>query len=89
MRFIDRDEVRARLTYDLCIPIVRDAMIAFSTGETRQLLRGIIPLQGDRLFGVMPGARRTVRGQADQHRPGKLRQGTLVAPGDRGALRPR
>jgi ornithine cyclodeaminase/alanine dehydrogenase-like protein (mu-crystallin family) len=56
MRLIDREEVRARLTYDLCIPIVRDAMIAFSIGETRQLLRGIIPLSGDRLFGVMPGA---------------------------------
>lgn len=56
MRFIDREEVRARLTWDICIPIVREAMLAFSKGETRQLLRGIIPLQGDRLFGVMPGA---------------------------------
>ncbi|MGD9979705.1 MAG: ornithine cyclodeaminase family protein, partial [Hyphomonadaceae bacterium] len=45
-----------RLTYDLCIPIVRDAMIAFSKGETRQLLRSIIPLGDGRLFGVMPGA---------------------------------
>jgi len=56
MRMIDRDEVRERLTYDLCIPIVRDAMIAFSTGETRQLLRSIIPLGEGRLFGIMPGA---------------------------------
>ena len=30
MRFIDRDEVARRLTYELCIPIVRKAMIAFS-----------------------------------------------------------
>ena len=37
MRFIDREEVAKRLTYDLCIPIVRDAMIAFSRGETKQL----------------------------------------------------
>ncbi|HCC58808.1 MAG TPA: ornithine cyclodeaminase [Solibacterales bacterium] len=56
MRFIDRDEVARRLTYDLCIPIVRDAMIAFSRGETKQLLRSILPLSEGRLFGVMPGA---------------------------------
>lgn len=56
MRFIDREEVARRLTYELCIPIVRDAMIAFSRGETKQLLRSIIPLGGGRLFGVMPGA---------------------------------
>src|SRR5580698_10648088 len=56
MRFIDREEVARRLTYDVCIPIVRDAMIAFSRGETRQLLRSMIPLAEGRLFGVMPGA---------------------------------
>jgi ornithine cyclodeaminase len=56
MRFIDQEEVAQRLTYELCIPIVRDAMIAFSKGETKQLLRSIIPLSGGRLFGVMPGA---------------------------------
>jgi ornithine cyclodeaminase/alanine dehydrogenase-like protein (mu-crystallin family) len=56
MRFIDREEVARRLTYEMCIPIVRDAMIAFSKGETRQLLRSIIPLADGRMFGVMPGA---------------------------------
>ncbi len=56
MRLIDRAEVRERLTYALCIPIVREAMIAFSAGETRQLLRSIIPLAEGRLFGIMPGA---------------------------------
>jgi ornithine cyclodeaminase len=56
MRFIDREEVGRRLTYEVCIPIVRDAMIAFSRGETRQLLRSIILLSEGRLFGVMPGA---------------------------------
>jgi ornithine cyclodeaminase len=56
MRFIDRDEVARRLTYEVCIPIVREAMIAFSRGETKQLLRSIIPLSEGRLFGVMPGA---------------------------------
>jgi ornithine cyclodeaminase/alanine dehydrogenase-like protein (mu-crystallin family) len=56
MRLIDREEVQARLTYDVCIPLVRQAMIALSRGETRQLLRSIIALGGGRLFGVMPGA---------------------------------
>jgi ornithine cyclodeaminase/alanine dehydrogenase-like protein (mu-crystallin family) len=35
---------------------VREAMIAFSRGETKQLLRSIIPLSEGRLFGIMPGA---------------------------------
>ncbi len=56
MRFIDREEVAKRLTYEKCIPIVRQAMIAFSRGETKQLLRSIIFLSEGRLFGVMPGA---------------------------------
>ncbi len=56
MRFIDRDEVARRLTYERCIPAVRAAMIAFSNGETKQLLRQIIPLDDGRLFGAMTGA---------------------------------
>ena len=56
MRFISREEISRRLTYEMCIPIVRQAMIAFSKGETKQLLRSIITLSDGRLFGVMPGA---------------------------------
>ncbi len=56
LRFIDRQEVARRLTYEVCIPIVRQAMIALSKGETSQLLRSIVPLSEGRLFGVMPGA---------------------------------
>jgi ornithine cyclodeaminase len=56
MRFIDAEEVGQRLTYDICIPLMRAAMIAFSGGQTRQPLRAIVPLDGDNLFGVMPGA---------------------------------
>jgi hypothetical protein len=44
MRVIDREEVARRLTYEVCIPIVRQAMMAFSKGDTRQLLRSVIPL---------------------------------------------
>src|ERR1700733_5985245 len=56
MRFIDREEVARRLTYEVCNPIVREAMIALSRGETKQLLRSIILLSEGRMFGVMPGA---------------------------------
>ncbi|WP_331084174.1 ornithine cyclodeaminase family protein [Phenylobacterium sp.] len=56
MRIIDREEVARRLTYELCIPLVRHAMIAFSRGETRQHLRSILPLSEGRMFGIMPGA---------------------------------
>lgn len=56
MRVIEREEVARRLTYEVCIPIVREAMIAFSKGETRQLLRSIIPLARGHMFGIMPGA---------------------------------
>jgi len=56
MRVIGREEVARRLTYEVCIPLVRAAMIAFSEGETLQHLRSIIPLAGGRAFGIMPGA---------------------------------
>ena len=56
MILIDQAEVRDRLTYDLCIPVIRKAMIALSSGQTRQHLRSIIPLADGRMFGIMPGA---------------------------------
>jgi ornithine cyclodeaminase/alanine dehydrogenase-like protein (mu-crystallin family) len=56
IRFIGAEEVVRRLTYEKCIPLVRNAMIALSKGETKQLLRSIIPLSDGRFFGIMPGA---------------------------------
>jgi ornithine cyclodeaminase/alanine dehydrogenase-like protein (mu-crystallin family) len=56
MRMIDAAEVRANLTYEVCIPAVRAAMIALSAGVTRQLLRSIMHFEDGRMFGVMPGA---------------------------------
>jgi ornithine cyclodeaminase len=56
MKIIDAETVRQRLTYVACIPLVREAMIAFSTGKTRQLLRSVIPLADGHMFGIMPGA---------------------------------
>ncbi|MBQ1544031.1 MAG: ornithine cyclodeaminase family protein [Caulobacteraceae bacterium] len=56
MIVLDRDTVRARLTYAVCIPLVREAMIALSHGEAVQVLRQIVPLAAGRAFGSMPGA---------------------------------
>jgi ornithine cyclodeaminase/alanine dehydrogenase-like protein (mu-crystallin family) len=56
MRMIDAAEVRANLTYEVCIPAVRAAMTALSAGTTRQLLRSIMHFEDGRMFGVMPGA---------------------------------
>lgn len=56
MRFIDADEVRAGLPYEVTIPLMREAMSAFSGGQTLQLLRSILPLAGGNMFGAMLGA---------------------------------
>lgn len=56
LRVIDQETVRRILTYEACIPLMRQAMVAVSTGRTRQTLRQIIDLGGGRAFGVMPGA---------------------------------
>jgi len=55
-RLVSAEEVAQILTYDACIPLMRDAMIALSQGRTRQLLRGILDMEGGNAFGVMPGA---------------------------------
>jgi ornithine cyclodeaminase len=56
IRIIGAEEVAQRLTYEVAVPLVREAMIALSAGRTRQLLRGIIDLGAENAFGVMPGA---------------------------------
>jgi ornithine cyclodeaminase/alanine dehydrogenase-like protein (mu-crystallin family) len=56
MIVIGRASVARQLTVPICIPLVREAMIALSQGRTRQLLRGILDLGGGNMLGVMPGA---------------------------------
>ena len=57
LHVIDQQTVRRLLTYEACIPLMREAMIALSAGRTRQTLRQIIDLGGGgRAFGVMPGS---------------------------------
>ncbi len=56
LKIIDHETVERLLTYDAAIPLMREAMIALSTGRTQQTLRQIIHMGGGRMFGVMPGA---------------------------------
>ena len=56
MKFLSRDEIAQKLTFELCIPAVRAAMIALSKGETRQLPRSYLPLEQGHIFGTMTGA---------------------------------
>lgn len=53
---IDATTVRRILTYEVCIPLMRQAMMALSAGRTQQLLRQIIDMGDGDQFGVMPGA---------------------------------
>ncbi|HZZ35993.1 MAG TPA: ornithine cyclodeaminase family protein [Caulobacteraceae bacterium] len=56
LRVIDRETVRRILTYEACIPLMREAMTALSQGRTTQVLRQLLPVGGGSVFGVMPGA---------------------------------
>ena len=56
MLLLDREFVRRRLTVEVCIPLVRQAMIDLSAGRTLQPLRSVVHLAKARAFGVMPGA---------------------------------
>lgn len=52
----DAAAVRAALTYEAAIPVVREAMIALSDGRVRQRLRSFIGLGEGRTFAIMPAA---------------------------------
>ena len=49
-------DVQASLPYDACIAVVRQAMIAHSSGETRHLLRSFIGMGEGRTFAQMSAA---------------------------------
>lgn len=48
--------MREKLTFPVLIPIVREAMIALSTGKVDQLLRSFIPVKENHIFALMPAA---------------------------------
>ncbi|MEO8113462.1 MAG: hypothetical protein ABI655_03705, partial [Phenylobacterium sp.] len=55
-RFISREEIRRVLTFEACLPLMREAMIATSSGGINQPPRQILPLAGGKgAFGIMPG----------------------------------
>jgi ornithine cyclodeaminase/alanine dehydrogenase-like protein (mu-crystallin family) len=55
-KFISREEIRRVLTFEACVPLMREAMIAVSSGGINQPPRQILPLvSGKGVFGIMPG----------------------------------
>ena len=52
----DAAAVRAAWSYDAGIPLMREAMIALSTGQVVQTLRSFIGLGEGRTFAIMPAA---------------------------------
>ena len=63
MVILDEEEVRALLSYEELIPVIRRALMDFSAGRVQQPVRAIIPVaaQGG-WFGIMPAVYGTVMG---------------------------
>lgn len=55
MMFISAEQIAQTLTYADCIGVMRGAMARLSSGETKQMLRQILPLDQGRMFGIMGG----------------------------------
>ncbi len=53
---MDAEAVRARLTIADCIPLMRGAMTALSSGRVEQHLRSFLPVGEGRTFALMPAA---------------------------------
>jgi ornithine cyclodeaminase len=86
-RFVTRQEIRRVLTFEACVPLMREAMVAVSSGGINQPPRQILPLvSGKGAFGVMPGVIADDRFGAKlisafQHAPGSslpAHQGVVV-----------
>jgi ornithine cyclodeaminase/alanine dehydrogenase-like protein (mu-crystallin family) len=55
-KFLGREDIRRVLTFEACVPLMREAMVAVSSGGVNQPPRQILPLtSGKGVFGVMPG----------------------------------
>ncbi|HEX7781259.1 MAG TPA: ornithine cyclodeaminase family protein [Sphingobium sp.] len=55
INLITADEVERMLSFSACIPVIRDAMIAFSADPKPQQLRSVVEIATSGHFGVMPG----------------------------------
>lgn len=86
LTIFDSEAVREQLSYPDCIRVVREAMMALSSGKTRQLLRTMLSLGPGRTFAQMPGAlgerdmfgTKTISVFADPNSPGLRRHRGLV-----------
>lgn len=90
--FIDRKEVSRCLSYEVCIPVVRDAIMALSKEEDEtasSLDHPAVRWAHVRNHARRNGRTRRLRCHADQRLSRKLRARNPVAPGPRSPLRPR
>ncbi len=54
MRIVEAAEVRQKLTPGVCIPLMRQALVALESGAANQPLRSVIKLPDGEAFGFMP-----------------------------------
>lgn len=54
MQVITGDQVTQLLDMSTCIDLMRHALIALGTGQARQMVRPVLPLQGRNVLGMMP-----------------------------------
>ncbi len=54
MRVIDRTEVERILDMRSCIGLMREALVALSNGDAKQIVRPVLPLYGPNALGMMP-----------------------------------
>lgn len=54
MRIVEAAEVRQKLTPEVCIPLMRQALVALESGAANQPLRSVIKLPDGEAFGFMP-----------------------------------
>ena len=63
MPFLNEDDVRAALTYDALLPVIRQALIDFSAGRAEQPLRTVLPVaEFGGWFAAMPAVLGDVMG---------------------------
>lgn len=54
MRIVDRTQVEQSLDMQRCIGLMRDALIALSNGDAKQIVRPVLPLYDQNVLGMMP-----------------------------------
>lgn len=87
LSLFDSRDVAAGLDYEGCIKAVREAMMALSSGRTRQLLRTMIHMGEGRTFAQMPGSlgddamfgAKMISVFADPENPGTRRHRGVIA----------